>query len=168
MPKYIAFTPEQVISAFWDKVNKNGSIPQHRPELGNCWEWIAGYRNDYGSFSHNQTMKAAHRFIWEITNGEIPDGLCVLHSCDNRKCVRPDHLFLGTRQDNMDDMKLKNRERHPVGEDHPSHKLTTKQIIEIRQRHKSGLSYRALGREYNINKKHVKDIVTREIWKHVP
>ena len=97
-------TPE-VEQRFWDKVKKTDS----------CWIWKASYRgNGYGGFRWNGKMVSASRASWIIKNGEIPrgegyHGLCVLHRCDNRRCVRPDHLFLGTNKDNVLDCWRKGR-----------------------------------------------------------
>jgi hypothetical protein len=84
---------------FWAKV---------RTSKG-CWEWTACTRNGYGRLGLNGGVADAHRLSWEMHYGQIPNGLCVLHHCDNRLCVRPDHLFLGTRGDNIADMDAKGR-----------------------------------------------------------
>lgn len=76
-----------------------------------CWNWIGSIgKNGYGYFSKNSKAASAHRVSWEIHNGQIPDGLCVLHKCDNRKCVNPDHLFIGTYYDNIHDKINKGRD----------------------------------------------------------
>jgi hypothetical protein len=94
---------------FWSKVNKDG--PVLRPELGPCWEWTASLvTGGYGGFSVRRRQTRAHRYSWEETNGPVPSGLFVLHRCDNPPCVRPSHLFLGTIQDNVDDMMAKGRQ----------------------------------------------------------
>lgn len=89
-------TPEE---RFWAKVEKG-------PD---CWEWKAFRNKGYGKFTYNGRMYLAHRLSWILTNGPIPDGLGVLHSCDNPPCVNPDHLFLGTQLDNMRDASNKGR-----------------------------------------------------------
>ena len=83
-----------------------------------CWFWAGTlYKSGYGSFaSHcapdgSGRNSRAHRYAWELFVGPIPDGMKVLHRCDQRSCVNPDHLFLGTHQDNMDDMAIKGRGR---------------------------------------------------------
>lgn len=96
---------------FWSKVDKNGPVPEHCPELGQCWVWTASYRRDgYGQFGYEgKPSVGAHRVAWIFAEGPIPDGLWVLHHCDNKLCVRRSHLFLGTRTDNIRDMHDKDR-----------------------------------------------------------
>ena len=84
---------------FWSKVDLSGE----------CWVWTGTKAGGYGRFYLNRRMMPAHRYSWTETSGPIPDGLMVLHKCDNPSCVRPDHLFLGTQSDNMLDASAKNR-----------------------------------------------------------
>ena len=115
---------------FWAKVNKDGPIPPHRPELGKCWVWTASkYQNGYGQFSIGRKAIFAHRLSFEIAHGQIAPGWCVCHACDNKPCVNPGHLWLGSYADNMRDASAKGRmatgdrngsnihpERRPVGD----------------------------------------------------
>lgn len=96
------------VDRFWAKVNKHGTVI--RPELGPCWEWTAArFDSGYGMVGLNRKTSYTHRTSWVIHNGAIPDGLKVLHKCDNPPCVNPTHLFLGSAKDNTDDMNAKNR-----------------------------------------------------------
>jgi hypothetical protein len=95
---------ENILKRFWEKVDKSTD----------CWIWTA-YKNKqgYGRLGISGANAVnAHRLSWTIHNGEIPDGYFVCHKCDNPSCIKPDHLFVGTRQDNIDDMMLKKRSRH--------------------------------------------------------
>lgn len=90
---------EATEARFWSKVSKSEG----------CWEWTAALRSGYGVFYADGRLHRAHRVSWEIANGPIAEGLLVCHRCDNRRCVRPDHLFLGTSTDNNRDMTEKGR-----------------------------------------------------------
>jgi hypothetical protein len=99
--------PTAFIVRFFEKVEKEE----------NCWQWTANKNNKgYGMIYWEKHMKKmlAHRAMWEMTNGEIPAGLHVLHRCDNPSCVNPDHLFLGTHRENMQDKLAKGR-AYPEG-----------------------------------------------------
>ena len=103
---------------FWAKVNPNGPVPPHQPHLGPCWLWTAN-RNSvgYGMIAPGYGGRSsilAHRASWELANGPVPAGLFVCHHCDTPLCVNPAHLFLGTDQENKDDMVRKGRS--PKGE----------------------------------------------------
>lgn len=94
---------------FWEKVNKDG--PTARPELGPCWVWTSTQDgHGYGAFYRGTGPRGAHRVSWELYHGEPAGALCVLHKCDTPLCVRPEHLFLGTRTDNMADKVAKGRQ----------------------------------------------------------
>lgn len=103
---------EKSIKDFWLRVNKSGPVQSHVPEIGNCWEWD-GMISDrgYPKFWNGETTVRASRFSYLINCGEIPSGLVVCHKCDNTKCVRPNHLFLGTHRENILDASKKKRLR---------------------------------------------------------
>lgn len=105
-----AATMKTPLKRFWSKVNKRGPIPKHMPHLGRCWEWERSlYITGYASFWNGSKQMRGHRWIYEHMFGEIPIGIFICHKCDNRKCVRPSHLFAGTRSDNMKDCYRKGR-----------------------------------------------------------
>src|SRR5205814_1296462 len=128
---------------FWLKVDKEGPASL----VGPCWQWTACLaQNGYGLFSYKRRVQGAHRASWQITNGLIPNNLHVLHRCDNRACVRPDHLFLGTHSDNMIDASVKNRCARSLA------KLTPNQVRDIRvtlNGRRSG--YRIIASEYGVH-----------------
>ena len=130
-----------------------------------CWLWMAGkFHDGYGNFRMNDSTRA-HRVAYELYVGKIPAGLQVLHRCDVRHCVNPDHLFLGTHQDNMTDCKLKGR--RPRGEDHPQAKLKEADILHIRELHTTGTKQKDLCIMYSKSDGAMSDIVNRKLWKHI-
>lgn len=143
-----------------------------------CWSW-SGSRNwgGYGRFQVAGREQAAHRYAWELAYGPIPDGMFACHRCDNRGCVRPTHLFLGTAADNMADRDAKGRqasglrngshtrpERRPKGEAHGRQKLTEDQVRAIRKALDSGASYRELGEVYGVAAQSIRCIANRRNW----
>lgn len=112
-----------------------------------CWPWLgAGKGNGYGSFKAGDQFRTAHSMAYELMVGPIPDGMEVCHSCDNRYCINPDHLFVGTRGDNMQDMKHKGR-----GSGGNRKHLKEVQVQEIRRRLLAGNSPRKIANQMNVN-----------------
>ena len=111
---------------------------------------------------------SAHRLSYELHFGEIPDGMEVCHKCDNRRCVNPYHLFLGTRQDNINDRERKGRNNPPKGEANPKAKLTEADVLEIREKRLQGVSFGKLATEYGVCKKTVQSAVSGKTWAHLP
>lgn len=142
--------------------------------FSSCHYWIGGLgrKNGYGCFKvrekgnrANTKQFKAHRLMYLFYKGDIGDKH-VLHSCDNPMCVNPEHLFLGTHQDNMKDMASKGRAWH--GSKHKNAKLRPDQIIEIRNLYQSGAyTTRGLGKKYGVDSKHIHNIVTFKKWKIV-
>lgn len=82
--------------------------------LTGCWEWVGSRRHrGYGQVNFKGKIRKAHRVAWELSFGIVPDGLSVLHKCDNPPCINPDHLFVGDQQDNINDMFTKGRQKAP-------------------------------------------------------
>ncbi len=129
---------------FWEKVEI--------ADEDTCWLWLGATQlQGYGVFSANSKTTLAHRYSYQLHKGPIGN-LCVLHFCDNPGCVNPNHLFLGTQSNNMQDMHNKNR--------HNKRKLTLKQLEEIRRKYIPRIySQRELAKEYNVAQITIFDIV---------
>lgn len=148
---------------FWAKVDKSGD----------CWIWTGHKNKGYGMVRRREFSKwqvQAHRYSWFLTHAEWPDKF-VCHKCDNPPCVNPDHLFLGTYQDNFDDMRKKGRERHRAvsGELQGSSKLTEHQVRLIRGLCDLdiGITHQTIADMFSIDRSNVGKIAQRIAWKHV-
>ncbi len=130
-----------------------------------CWEF-QGYCDawGYGQISAGEPphMRSAHRVMWEIVHGPIPESLKVLHSCDNPPCANPAHLFLGTHKDNMADMAVKGRSPSARGEENVNAKLTWEQVKAIR---KDDRPYPAIAADYGVTPRCICQIQLRQTWK---
>lgn len=171
-----ARTPEQ---RFWQRVNQDGPVPSHRPELGPCWQWTGATSSGYGIIHPACRVELwAHHVSYEIHSGKIPEGLYVLHHCDNRRCVNPAHLFLGTLADNNADRDRKGRQakgnragfrvQPPSGERNTHAKLTETDVREIRRLHtEEKLNCGILARRFGVSPCSCQGIVRRKTWKHL-
>lgn len=160
MPTGVYRRPSAVVR-FWSKVDKEGPV---HPLHGSCWQWT-GRDPTYGRVTTPKGRKGAHHFSWETFRGKIPKGLYVLHKCDNQKCVNPDHLFLGTQKDNVQDMTKKGRHGRP------RLKVSDEAAEEIRRRFvrysPKRTNARLLALEYGISRRHVRAIATRKKRRYV-
>ena len=133
---------------FWEKVTKSDG----------CWLWIACKSYSYGKINIDGKRVLAHRVSWELANGHIPEGMLVLHHCDVPACVRPDHLYLGSKSDNMNDAYRR-------GQAIPFKlKLTEKQVSEIRAIGRSE-SQHQIASDYSISQPMVSRILSGESWR---
>jgi len=155
---------------FWEKVNKNGALPDARsvrihPEIENtnCWEWTGAVNpRGYGITTVEGSTVSTHRAAWFLKTGQFPN-LCALHKCDNRKCVRFSHLFEGSKQTNSDDKYAKGRANHPTG-NQTTAKLTATEVTEIRTALSKGDMQCEVALEYNVSRATICDIVHGRTW----
>lgn len=146
---------------FWNNVIKTET----------CWLWNKTYcRSHYGITTKrlpdgSRVGLGAHRRSWEIHFGEIPNGLKVLHKCDVKRCVNPDHLFLGTQKDNMVDKNKKGRQAK--GEKNGWSKMTTAKVLKMRKLKAMGLSTLECAERFGLTRSGAYDIISRKNWKHL-
>jgi len=140
------------------------------PNENGCMIWI-GYKTlsnhrGYGEFTSQKNRKLAHHYSYELHNGSIPKGLLVLHRCDIRNCVAPDHLFLGTAKDNAVDRNNKRRNHEPAGEDQYLAKFTNEKVREIRATYqKGGFTTRQLAKKYNVSQCTIQYMLAHKTYK---
>jgi hypothetical protein len=137
-----------------------------------CWNWI-GYRDrdGYGRTAFEVGPKReqmAHRVSFIRCRGPIPDGLVVMHKCDNPTCVRPTHLVLGTQRENIIDMIGKGRQASPQGEANHFARLKASQVTELRMRRANGEDLNTLAAEFGIAPITASQIIRRHSWRSVP
>lgn len=127
-----------------------------------CWIYPGAPKDGYATYSVSGAPRLAHRASYVLVNGKLASHLCVCHACDNRACVRPSHLFAGTRQENSADCKAK--DRHNRGERVHSAKLTSAEVLEIRA---DTRSRRIIADQYSVSKETVSGIRSRKTWTHI-
>lgn len=155
MPKGV-FERKSLEVRFWEKVSPE-------PNSG-CWLWDGAHDSGgYGNIGHLGKIRIAHRVSYEMFKGAIPGGHNVCHACDNRACVNPDHLFLGTHQENMADRNAKGRQSR--GSTHGPAKLTERDVLAIRQL--SGRSQREMASDFGVSRRTIQSVLRGDKWAHV-
>lgn len=160
--KRSTFGKERVSLAdrFWSKVDKRGD--------DECWPWTGALEGSgYGYLAGTRRIKAikAHRFSYQIHIGEIPEGMCICHHCDNPPCVNPKHLFAGTRADNNADKDKKGRGNRARGERAGQAKLTYENVAEIRRLRQEGWSQQKIADLFGVTQVNIGHILLGKSWK---
>lgn len=141
---------------------------RHLDTSGACWLWT-GSKNpnggDYGRFRFRGKGALAHRASYQIYCGEIPDGMQVLHSCDNPPCVNPGHLFVGSQDDNIADMVAKGRQRGTKGIEHHGAKLSPEKAFFIRWHDAIGIRHKEIAETFGVTRPLISAICRNELWR---
>lgn len=138
-----------------------------------CWPWLGSQNGrGYGRLDFEGSYQQAHRVSFQIHCEPIPNGQNVLHTCDNTICVNPKHLFLGTQQNNVDDMIAKGRQcfmdkRPLIGSAHPSAQLNEDKVREIKRLLEEGHRHRDIAEWFNVGRQTITNISTGHRWSHV-
>jgi len=160
-------TEKEYQERFWTKVDREKSNTFYSGTR--CWEW-----NDcltpqgYGQYYYNGKMISIHRYSYFISFGKFDSKLFVLHHCDNKKCVNPNHLFLGTHLENMQDMNKKGRRRDSAGEKNGQNKLTEKQVVKIYEMYHSGdYLQKEIGKIFGVDNATISRIIRGKRWSYL-
>lgn len=151
------------VKNFWWRVEQ-----QTRETERGCLEFT-GCKDGcgYGRINNGHgKLVRIHRAVWERDHGEIQAGMVVMHICDNRACIRPSHLLLGTQAQNVADMDLKRRRRSLRGSAHPNSKLSETDIPVIQQKLNEGMTCAAIARQYGVSEGMIRHIKKRRMWAH--
>jgi hypothetical protein len=140
---------------------------KHVIRQNGCWDWKGKSQKGYPKMTCRKALGAnlGHRASWIIHNGKIPSNLSVLHKCDNKICTNPHHLFLGTNEDNVNDMLSK--KRNPMGSKVGTSKLMENQVKEIKYLIRDGKSSREIAEKFNVTYQAISLIKNGINWKHV-
>jgi hypothetical protein len=142
------------------------------PTQSGCWEWSGCIQgNGYSRVRLDGKTQYGHRAAYSAFKGEIPEGLDVCHTCDNRMCVNPDHLFVGTRKDNMQDCAKKGRTTKGMsfgeGEQAAYSKLTEPEVLMARMLAAEGKNPRVIAEQFGVHKDTIRHIIKRKTWRHI-
>lgn len=157
--KGLALLPKK---SAWDTLDKSQNND-------GCWLWTRSKTGGgYGVTTYKGKTTSSHRVSWEETYGPVPEGLFVLHRCDNPPCCNPAHLFLGTHLDNMRDKTLKNRNNAARGEKSGKSILTDDNVTQMRRLRNQGYTLKMLGDRFKISMSTVSIVCRGHTWRHVP
>jgi hypothetical protein len=153
------------LNRFWTKVDQSGGIDA-------CWNWTASGAAGYGRLKDRdgKGLVLAHRVAYEETYGPVPEGLVIMHSCDNPLCVNPNHLYAGTQSENMQDCASKGRIfiKDQLGEKNSLARLTADKAREIRARwEQEDITMQDLADSYQVSRGAINNVVHNHTWKHV-
>ncbi len=167
LPLGMLATPKHQIKAIQEYSRSELGKFERNFDMGtDCWIWRGAQKSPFTKTTHKGIPTTASRISWTLYNGPIPRGMHVLHKCDNPRCMRPDHLFLGTNADNVADKVRKGRCHDQRGTKNGNAKLTEKEISCIRKLYSEGLSDRVLAKRFRIWPGHVWRIVAGKAWTH--
>jgi len=147
-------------------LNGIGDLYEVEPNTS-CWLWLGAHSHGYGFARIDDNIRRVHRAMYEFCSGPIPEGLCVLHTCDTPACVNPAHLFLGTQAENIADMVSKDRQARGVGINNAKAKLVDSDVLMIRKQLVAGIPKRRLAREFGVAPVTIRQIAKRQIWRHI-
>jgi len=146
-------------------ISKIDTTPGLGPK-GDCWERNKRIRRGYGRFRYNNKIYSSHKVAWELSHNKlVPCNKLICHTCDNRKCCNPMHLFLGTNQDNMTDMVNKKRQNKLKNENNGMAKLTWIQVKEIRNLYTTGkYTMKQLANKFGVTQSCIGNIIRNKLW----
>jgi len=165
MPKPRLFNDKSTINSIKNRFYSKVLLPNDN----GCMEWIGCFydKKAYGAFSINRKNNLSHRYSYKLHFGKIPKNLWVLHKCDNKKCVAPEHLFLGTPKDNTQDMIQKGRKWDLKGEKSGTAKLTDKDVYEIKDKLSKKIHQEVISKEYGVSQYAISKIKRGKTWIHL-
>lgn len=152
--------PTPVFQRFW----KHVTIPNNQEA---CWEWTGKTRGRFRLGNKDAPLVSPYRYSYELLNGKIPDEFILCHKCDNERCVRPGHLFVGTHSANTRDMYSKNRAVDNRGEKCGTAVLNEHQVRVIRTLRQRGDTLRSIADRYGVTPSAIHSINKRRTWRHV-
>lgn len=150
---------ESFLSTFWSKVDKNAS--------NDCWLWTGSkYSDGYGRTKRFKKYRLCHKISYELHKGPVPIGIFVCHSCDIRSCVNPNHLWLGTHNDNMKDMVKKKRSKNGImrGEKNPMAILFEVDVKAIKLAISDGETNVSIGKRFGVHHSTISAIKRKKNW----